>query len=66
MADFCAQCSIDIFGEDMGDMAGMISEKKVKAGLVLNVLCEDCGPCQVDHEGRCVSVDCLKKHGLVK
>lgn len=63
MADFCRQCSIDIFGEDTGDMAGISTIESTNQQMFALVLCEDCGPCQVDHEGTCVSVDCLKKHG---
>lgn len=63
MADFCAQCSVDIFGEDMRDMAALSKAADTSDGRFAVVRCEDCGPCQVDHEGRCVSVNCLKKHG---
>jgi hypothetical protein len=27
------------------------------------VLCEGCGPIQVDNDGRCLSVDCDHQHG---
>lgn len=63
MADFCKQCSIDMFGEDFGDLAGLSSKEETERGLFALVLCEGCGPAQVDHEGKCISVDCLKKHG---
>lgn len=58
MADFCKQCSIDTFAEDFGDLANIANE-----GSTVITLCEGCGPCEVDHSGRCVSTDCLKKHG---
>lgn len=63
MADFCKQCSEDIFGEDFGDMAGLSTQQDTVNKLYPVVLCEDCGPCQVDHTGTCVSLDCYKKHG---
>lgn len=63
MAEFCKQCSIEIFGADYGDFVGISIEEATKAGLYPIVLCEHCGPCQVDHEGTCVSPDCYEKHG---
>jgi hypothetical protein len=48
VADFCKQCSIDMFGEDLGDMAGLCKEDEV-----VSVLCEGCGPTCVDSEGSC-------------
>jgi hypothetical protein len=64
MADFCKQCSLEIFGEDFGDLAGLIPEELVKTGVRVVALCEGCGPIQVDYEGRCISPDCLEQHGL--
>lgn len=58
MADFCKQCSIDTFTEDFGDMQGLCKEDEM-----VHVLCEGCGPCIVDSEGKCICIDCLKKHG---
>lgn len=66
MADFCRQCTIKLFGADMADkndMAGLITEEDTKNGLVSSVvLCEGCGPIQVDHTGKCVSVGCYEGH----
>ena len=62
MADFCKQCSIEIFGEDYGDLKGLSTDKDTKEGKYPVVLCEECGPTHVDHEGRCVSPDCMVKH----
>ena len=65
MADFCKQCTLELFGSDMpNDMAGITSKEDWKQGLSCLVLCEDCGPCQVDPEGNCISPDCLKSHGF--
>lgn len=63
MAAFCRQCSIEMFGEDYGDLSGQISKTQVEAGLAAAVLCEDCGPTLVDHKGTCVSPVCSKGHG---
>lgn len=63
MADFCHQCSVENFYEDFKDLAGLSDEAATKRGLFPVVLCEGCGPCQVNHDGVCVSVDCVKKHG---
>lgn len=51
MADFCKECSIKIFGEDFHDLAGLISEEKVKEGFGVAAICEGCGPVLVNHEG---------------
>jgi hypothetical protein len=58
VADFCMQCSIDMFSKDFGDMKGLC-----KKGMLVVVLCEGCGAIQVDHTGKCVSVDCIEEHG---
>jgi hypothetical protein len=62
MADFCVQCAKrHNFG--INDLAGLSRPEDTEAGLYPVVLCEGCGPCQVDHEGNCVSPDCDEKHG---
>lgn len=43
MADFCRDCSISIFGDDSRDLADI--------GDNVGVLCECCGPIQVDING---------------
>lgn len=53
MADFCKQCSIDLFGEDFKELAG----EGRRMGL-----CEGCGIVIVDPEGECVDPYC-KVHG---
>ena len=61
MADFCQQCSEEIFGEDHAELAHL-----VELDDICSVICEGCGPaCVVDREGKCVSRDCLKKHGPI-
>lgn len=68
MADFCKACSIDMFGEDSKDLAGLTSPENWQNGLAVSDICEGCGYIQVDPEGNCVSEDCLCQgepgHGL--
>ncbi len=52
MADFCQQCSIETWGEDTKDLAGISSADDTAAELFPVLLCESCGPVQVDHTGR--------------
>lgn len=65
MADFCTQCTAELLGEEghSGDFVGLSTAAETAAGLYQIVLCEGCGAIQVDHTGRCVSVDCIKRHG---
>lgn len=68
MADFCRACSIELFGEDFKELAGITNPKKWQDGLAAGGLCEGCGFIQVDPDGNCVSQDCLCQgkpgHGL--
>ncbi len=62
MADFCNQC-----GEKLGippTLAGLLRDDEVKDGLVLQVICEGCGPTYVDNDGTCVDSSCLSSHKL--
>jgi hypothetical protein len=66
MAEFCLQCNGDMFGHEVkNDFVGLSTPDDTLKGLFALVLCEGCGPCQVDHTGRCISNDCLEKHGLI-
>ncbi len=60
MADFCRQCSIDLFGKDFRELSGLVSSEDWELGYGALVICEGCGPVIVDIEGSCVSEDCLK------
>ena len=63
MADFCRQCTTDLFGEDViNDFAGMTTKEDEKQGRFALVLCERCGPIQVNTVGGCISSDCFKNH----
>jgi len=64
MADFCEQCSKDM-GFSENDLRGITKPEDVVQGLYAVVLCEGCGPIQVDPEGNCISADCLLKHGAL-
>jgi hypothetical protein len=66
MSDFCQQCSVDLFGQDCRDMAGLSTQEDTRQGLFAVVLCEGCGPCQVDHEGRCIGGYCFGEYGTHK
>ena len=59
MADFCKQCSIDHFGQDFRELAGLSKPQDTANKLYANVICEGCGHIQVDHEGVCVTTNCL-------
>lgn len=56
MAEFCHRCSIELFGEDFRELAGIADE-----GYVVAVICEDCGIIWADHEGKC-RTKCNKNH----
>lgn len=66
MADFCKQCSLDIFKEDFKELAGITKPEEQVAGQYAVVICEGCGPTLVDVDGACVSAGCMKKHGRPK
>jgi hypothetical protein len=63
VADFCSQCSEEVFGEDFKDLAGLLTPEQAKEGFVVPIICEGCGPVFVDIDGKCVDEHCLKKHG---
>ena len=62
MADFCKQCSLEIFTEDFGDFANLHPDKTLEENYGWLVLCEGCGPTLVNTEGSCISKTC-DKHG---
>lgn len=63
MADFCKQCSINLFGKDFCDMANISSEQNTKDEMYARVLCEGCGLTLVDHTGKCLGNCMVKEHG---
>ncbi len=52
MADFCKECSLEIFGEDLGDLADLIEPVIVDLGFGYLALCERCGWILVDDRGK--------------
>lgn len=62
MADFCKQCSIELFGQDHGDLTRLMDEDAYNLTSGAFALCEGCGPTTVDYEGQCRSIGC-NKHG---
>lgn len=56
MADFCFQCSVDLFFPPPGDLEGLCEE-----GQFARVICEGCGLVRVNHQGWCVS-SCVQNH----
>lgn len=59
MADFCKQCSLDHFGKDFRELAQITPIQDWEEGKAVTVICEGCGPIQVDPEGNCASDDCM-------
>jgi len=64
MADFCKQCSIELFGEDFEDLKGLGDGKVLEPGFGWSCLCEGCGSAIVNDEGECIAAHCIKKHGV--
>jgi hypothetical protein len=59
MADFCKQCSIELFGEDTQDLTNL-NNGPLPEGFGIPAICEGCGYICVDLEGNCVSCDLMK------
>lgn len=51
MADFCKDCSIEMFGKDMQDLAGLTLPSP---GAMVLTVCESCGWVWVDKDGKVV------------
>ena len=66
MADFCKQCSEELFGFDGKDLRGLITVKEWEDKLDIQVICEGCGVTRVDPEGACISTTCKEEHGIPK
>ena len=64
MADFCMQCTNGVLGMEgeENDLSGITTEADWNRGLASVVICEGCGPIQVDPQGRCVSIGCMENH----
>lgn len=62
MADFCKQCSEEMFGKDFRDLAELMNKEEYTEGFGAAALCEGCGDIVVDYNGVCVC-DWCEKHG---
>lgn len=60
MADYCKQCSLDIFGMDYRELAGITQKEEWEQGRAASTICEGCGAIQIDPDGNCASEDCLR------
>ena len=61
MAEYCKQCSDDMFGESHKFYPTF--DVVAPPGQGYTVLCEVCGPTLVNEKGECIDPECLKKHG---
>jgi hypothetical protein len=62
MADFCRQCSIEMWGEDSGDLAFLGgAAPTLQPGFGYPAVCEGCGFICVTDYGECMG-NCLRKH----
>lgn len=52
MATYCQDCSLDLFGRDFGDFAGITTPDETRQGIYTGVICESCDSIEVDHTGR--------------
>jgi hypothetical protein len=67
MADFCRHCSIAIFGQDSGDLAGLTTAEDMARGLYAGALCEGCGVyILVDPDGAPVYADLPMDDGMCR
>lgn len=57
MADFCKQCSLEMFNKDFGDLAHL-GKTPPPADMGFSALCEGCGPTIVDWDGVCIAKWC--------
>lgn len=62
MADFCKQCSMEIFLEDYGDLANLGPASELTEGNGWKALCEGCGSIVVAQDGSCIAKWC-RRHG---
>jgi len=72
VADFCRQCvnECGMPGAPEGDFVntgevnsnGHTRQESWDLGFAPVVICECCGPIQVDPQGYCVSEDCFHRH----
>ena len=61
MADFCKQCSEEMFGKDCKDFV-YERDASLPVGMGWAAICEGCGFTVVDDNGKCINLSC-EKHG---
>lgn len=66
MADFCRQCSIEMFGVDAGDLRGLNKEATLTNETGFPTICEGCGYNLVDHMGQCLGKCLNPAHDVVE
>lgn len=62
MADFCKQCSIEMFGKDYMELANLGPVDTLTPGEGWVALCESCGHTVVAQDGTCIA-DWCPLHG---
>lgn len=66
MADFCRQCSAELFGPDLeNDMSGRVTEPEFLGGFVGTGLCEGCAGGEFALDGSCLGSCEKPEHGEV-
>lgn len=58
MAEFCKQCTLEVWGDYPSDFVGITTHEDVAEGMYAWVLCESCGHIPVDVDGSCVGENC--------
>ncbi len=61
MADFCKQCSMEHFGKDFKELAGLSTEADDLEENFVPTICEGCGHTLVNSKGECVD-NCAEWH----
>jgi hypothetical protein len=62
MADFCRDCSLEMFDKDFRDLACLGDGSKLQPGMGWHCICEGCGFILVDDDGVCIDGRCIR-HG---
>lgn len=63
MADFCKECSIELFGKDLQELAQLLPKENYDDFNGAGAICEGCGYITVNYEGECRSASC-PRHGM--
>lgn len=61
----CKQCAEET-SQPTDQLANRTTSDMTERKQYSRAMCDFCGPCAVDHTGRCVAKDCLRNHGLDK